>query len=557
MISKIHGRRIVSRSRIRLHGLRDDDMEMEREREQEPKFRPRPWREPPTETAFDMLGPRSIPAKPKIVVLGATGRTGRHVIKKLLDIGIEMEIVAIVRDLDKAIRVLCEEEALVRVKGPKLTIVQGDLVPPEELPGFDPDKEEDEIRWRETAKSAADFYNNSVDDYDNREMAPDINESLQDAIRDCTTIISCVASVRRTHIWHDVVARPFFRLLKADVSSWCKDGRHPFYVNFVSTRKALGYAEREQVRREAAVATMAEEQGLDPEEIFVPRIRFIRISNLCVTYRPWHIESLVANSVNSIAFRYQEMTEQLLEDSSSVETVILRPGDLTDEERSIDETHVQVSSSGKVQSPATIGRKDVASLVVAAATFVTKKNKSASRYDSISSKGGSRTCEPFHYTFGCRWVGYSSRYSSPQGNKRDGHRSPADAFRRSLKKLHGKERGMEQKKLFKKEGSQTKQNQLPSVIRMAQQIRKRRKKRRKLKPYALYTIPCIYISLLLFAKITLVPILQQIPGYNEWINPCLNRARQTLALGFSSLFHQAHSLLFRIRQMQKTNYIRF
>ena len=220
-------------------------MEMEMGMEADPEgqqpqrqrqVRPTIDRSPITQTAFDRMGPRSIPEKPKILVLGASGRNGRHVVRQLLDMKLDMTVVAFVRDYDKAIRVLYDDILLVpggsgannNQMNPKLQIVEGNLIPPEELPGFVQDDTEDERVWKENAESASSFYKTKVEDYDNRELIPDVNESLEEAIRDCTTIISCVGSIRTTHLWHDILARPVVRMLKADVSSWCKDGSHPY-----------------------------------------------------------------------------------------------------------------------------------------------------------------------------------------------------------------------------------------------------------------------------------------------------------------------------------------
>lgn len=555
---KINRRSQQPKSYIYLYGPSDGEMEMGGEPERQ--RRPRPTMDPITETSFGGWGPKSIPEKPKIVVLGATGRIGRNVIRQLMQVNCDMEIVAFVRNYDKAVRVLYDDRVVAsrgtiesnnNKRGPKLQIVEGNLVPPEELPGFVEDNTEEEYEWKETAKSAANFYGNKVEDYDNRELLPDVNESLEDAIRDCTTIISCVGSVRRTHLWHDVLARPFVRLLKADVSSWCKDGRHPFYVNYASTRKALGYAEREQVRREAAATTVAESEGLDLNEIYVPRIRFIRISDLCVGYRPWDIVSVVANAVHSLIFRYQEMTEHLLEDSSLVETVILRPGDLVDEERDVNATSIQVSSSGQVPSPALIGRDDVATLAVAAATFVTQNRTDSSYQDS---KSGSRTTEPFHYTFGCRWVGQTLDSYPPQGHKLDGHPDPTVAFRRSLNTLFRSER--EQRR--RKEQTLSRKKRLSStdlVVHMAQQVQ--RQKRRRPKPYGIFVAIPVYFSLALLCNMILVPLLPFIPGGKEFILPNLNRARNLLALGFSFLLHKLRLLLPWIGRRKKPIYIPF
>ena len=548
-------RRIKPKSRLHLYPSFDGGMEMGGEQEPQRQPRPRPTMDPITETSFDFLGPRSITAKPKIVVLGATGRIGRNVIRQLMQTKCDMEIVAFVRSYDKAIRVLYDDQVFVSGGGnagsnrkngrPTLQIIQGDLVPPEELPGFVQDNTEDENEWKETANSASDFYGTKVKDYDNRELLPDVNESLEDAIRDCTTIISCVGSVRRTHLWHDVLARPLVRLLKADVSSWCKDGRHPFYVNYASTRKALGFAERDQIRREAAATTVAEAEGLDLNEIYVPRIRFIRISDLCVGYKPWGIVPMVANAFHSLTFRYQEMAEQLLEESSLVETVTLRPGDLVDEERDVNVTSIQVSCNGKVQSPALIGREDVATLAVAAATFATQNST-----ESNNQKSDSRTTEPFHYTFGCRWVGQTLDSYPPQGNKLDGHPDAAVSFRRSLNVLYNSERERKRRKERSHTGSST-----DMIVRMAQQVG--RQKRRKTKPYGIFVAIPLYLTLVLLGKVFLAKLIPHIPGGNEWILPNLNRARNMLALGFAYLYRRMLLLLPWLVRRSKPNYIRF
>jgi hypothetical protein len=565
----------------------DMGMEMEMGMEAEPEgqqpqrqrqVRPTIDRSPITQTAFDRMGPRSIPEKPKILVLGASGRNGRHVVRQLLDMKLDMTVVAFVRDYDKAIRVLYDDILLVpggsgannNQMNPKLQIVEGNLIPPEELPGFVQDDTEDERVWKENAESASSFYKTKVEDYDNRELIPDVNESLEEAIRDCTTIISCVGSIRTTHLWHDILARPVVRLLKADVSSWCKDGSHPYYVHYVSTRKVLGYAEREQVRREAAAITVAEAEGLDVNEIHVPRIRFIRISDLSVVYKPWDIVPVIANAVHSLVFRYQEMAERILEESTMVETVILRPGDLVDEERDINTTSVQVDSSGRVPSPALMGREDVATLAVAAATFMTQnKTDDSNTNDSSGADGTSRTNEPFHYTFGCRWVGQTLDSYPPQGHKRDGHTDSALAFRRSLKTIHRNERETERRnerrknKNLRRAGDDDKSSSLvlPSstssssdmIVRMAEKLEKRR---RRPKPYGICVAVPVYLFLILLGKMVLVPSLQYIPGGKEWIIPSMNCIHTWINMGFSLLLRQ-FLLIWPWMNRRKLAYIRF
>ena len=289
--------------------------------------------ERPTLSQAELIGPPAYPSKPKIVVLGASGKIGSLIVRQLLEMThLDITVVAFVRDYDKACRVLYDDVLVARAaknKGPQLQIVVGDLVPAEELPGF---VDEDEELWAQTAQSAAKFYGNNVQDYDNRDMyQPDVNEALQESIKGCTSIISCVGAVRPTNLWSDYLAVPIWRLFRHDVSGWCKDKKHPFYAHYASTRKVLGFAEREQLKREACAAVYAEEDGMQPREI--PRIRFVRVSDLCVTQKPWDFIPLVTNALHSMVFRYQDMTERLLEESKVLDTVILRPGDLIDDER--------------------------------------------------------------------------------------------------------------------------------------------------------------------------------------------------------------------------------
>lgn len=298
----------------------EDDMEREKSNER------------PTLTETAPLGPTTTPDKPKIVVLGASGKIGRLVVQQLMEMpNLEATVVAFVRDYDKACRVFYDEVLVPRTqtrRGPKLQIVVGNLVPPEELPAY---VDEDEALWEKKAQSASQFYKTKVLDYDNRDLLPNINEALEEAIKGCTTIISCVGAIRPTNLWSDYIQLPIWRVLRKDVSSWCNDERHPYYVHYISTRKVLGLAEIEQRRREATISE--EEDGKGKKKPTQERIRFIRISDLCLSKQPWSFVPLVTNVIQSMVFRYQDMTERLIEESAVVDTIILRPGDLTDEER--------------------------------------------------------------------------------------------------------------------------------------------------------------------------------------------------------------------------------
>jgi hypothetical protein len=515
---------------------------------------------------FDSLGPRSIPSKPKIVVLGATGRIGRLVVKQLMEMkGVDMTIVAFVRDYDKAIKVLYDDVLVVgrgnheggNKKGPKLQIVEGDLVPPEELPGYSIEDSEDEQLWRETAASASKFYGNDVQDYNNVEMLPDINEALEEAIKDATTIISCVGSVRPTNLWTDVLSRPLVRLLKADVSRWCRDGNHPYYIHYASTRKALGIAEREQLRREAAANALADAEGLDgKDDIFVPKIRFIRISDLNVGHNPWDIVPLMTNIVHSVVFRYQEMAERILEESTLVETVVLRPGDLADEERDVNTTSVQVSASGRVPTPARVGREDVATLAVASATFVTQ-NRTDENCNQVTSN------EPFHYTFACRWVGQDMDPYPAQGRKRDGHPDASVAFRQSLRAVQRNERANDQRRLRRAvNGKGSRSKRLSSstsrdiVTSMAKKLERRQQRHLKSKPHGAVTAIAVYMFLALTVKTILIPSLRYIPGGPEYVLPIVQRINGWFAIALNFLTSRAMQPLSKLLRRKKV-YISF
>lgn len=386
----------------------------------------------PTETMEVLPEPEIMPSKPKIVVLGATGKIGRLVVRQLLEttsLG-EATIVAFVRDYDKACRVLYDGILVTnqkKKKKPTLQIVEANLVPPEELPGYRDLEEED---WLRRASSAATFYGNSVQDYEDRYEKPSHNEALEEAIRGCTAIISCVGSVRPTHFWSDFLARPFLRILRKDVSSWCQDPRHPYYVNYLSTRKALALAEKEQLRRQS-LKMLTDPTSKEKKLIFsrdknidrIPsRIRFVRISDLCLSQQPWHFVPLLTNIMHSMVFRYQDMTEQLLQSSSLIDTIILRPGDLSDEERNVTTTALQVDPSGSLPSPSRVGREDVASLALSSALLPMLKENVTRVDDNVRPQA-------VHYTLAVRWVGENLHPYPAQGTFKDGFASAQACLR--------------------------------------------------------------------------------------------------------------------------------
>jgi hypothetical protein len=147
-----------------------------------------------------------------------------------------------------------------------------------------------------------------------------------------------------------------------------------------------------------------------------PRIRFIRISDLCVTQAPWCLVPVLTNLFHSMVFRYQDMAEKAMESSPFVDTVTIRPGDLVDDERDVATTSLQVDCRGSVPCPARVGREDVAALAVSAALF-----DSTEELAEIEHK-------PFHYTFACRWTSETMDPYPPQGQKSDGHISASEGL---------------------------------------------------------------------------------------------------------------------------------
>ena len=499
----------------------------------------------PTQTLTDAPGPPTIPEKPKIVVLGATGKIGRLIIRQLLESNIDATIVAFCRDYDKACRVLYDDLLVLssgsqrqKKNGPKLHIVEGDLVPPEELPGYSDEEETMEWLWRAT--SAAKFYGNAVSDYDDsdtkaKSAEEDSNEALQQAIRGCTTVISCVGAVRPTNLWTDLLARPFWRLLRKDVSNWCADPRHPYYVHFASTRKALAYAEREQLRREAAVEDDLSSDKEDPrDQKKVPRIRFIRISDLCVAQRPWYFIPLLTNALHSMVFRYQELAEKLLESSTMIETIVLRPGDLVDEERDVNTTSLQVSIDGRVPGPARVGRDDVAALAVAAALFDSDSMRQNKGNEDSSVRPAGESDAPFHYTFGVRWCGENLDPYPPQGRFVDGLPNANLCMRSALRSVRKEEKRSRRLRLRKEQAYP------PHVLRFARSLPT---VRRRLKPYGICVAVPVYLTLFMATRTVFNSMLPYLPG-QMWIVPTIARIKSNFwAVGRLILSHLTSALI--------------
>ena len=354
-------------------------------------------------------------------------------------------------------------------KGPKLQIVATELVSRSEMPAstLTPDDDGEDTEWLKRAQAAARFYGNQVSDYDDGRVT-DVEENacaLEQIMEGCTAVVSCVGSIRPSKPWQDWWLT---RLLNKDVRKWCADARHPYFTHYYTTRKILRLAEREQERRNALWQAQdeADEESIEGESSELlrrrrdknappRRIRFVRLSDLGVTQKPWHLVPVLTNALRSMVFRYHEMADDLVARSHLLDTVIVRAGDLVDEERDEDEVGVQVQiddyhirtatraavieeeedgihSAGVPSqnwSPARVGREDVAVLLStsALAPWLTADNQT---------EAGAAASPSFHYTLAVRWSG-DAKAMAPypaQGKKTHGCRTAAKSLQKAVRK---------------------------------------------------------------------------------------------------------------------------
>ena len=467
--------------------------------------------EVPTITQQALPQMAQMPPRPKVVVFGASGRIGRRILKKLLNSGVDMDVVAFVRNRKKLEKVLYDDEDLVldnlinrngssKNSGPKLHIVESDVVSQRDVytKNFETDDEEKVLDvWVNKAKSYFEStgwndYNNStsIKSFENDEkVAQDVDilesggeEVLRDVISGSTILISCLASFRPSNVWTDYLKVPILRVFRKDAARWCSDPTHPYYVNYLSTQKILREAEKEQQKRNTFLeidrerqliedkyqqsrgrgGIVKEEEGFESEiaarlaelrkkrsassgirssnsgdVVRLPksgqrpsssdRIKFIRISHLMVGHSPFRVWSVITNVFWSQLSKFELMAEMLMNDAKLVDTIVLRPGDLTDDERNANNTSLQLCIDGRVDSPSVVGREDVADLAVVSALTKTSTNETSTKESSADT-----TAAPaHHYTWSMRWTG--QYLSPPQGLRPDGLSSAALCFVKAIK----------------------------------------------------------------------------------------------------------------------------
>lgn len=265
----------------------------------------------------------------------------------------DITVVAFVRNYERACEVLYDELLMERnEKGPKLQLVVTDLVPKSLVAGYISPSDEDDEDDKEYAVSASRFYKNGMKDYDfqssKEDDASDLNPYLQlkDAITNATAIISTIGTVRSTIPFADYLFQPW-RIFMS-VGNWCTDSTHPYYVNYMVHKKVLEYCEEAQrsrnrerrvwqntERRRGAKNAIHDQNGGETGSYIegVEKIRIVRISDHCLANPAWDIVNVMTNIVRSMVFRYQEKCEKLLSSSNLVDSFILRPGDLVDDQR--------------------------------------------------------------------------------------------------------------------------------------------------------------------------------------------------------------------------------
>jgi len=290
-----------------------------------------------------------------VVVLGAGGTIGRKIVRRLLaNPFLGGTVTAFVRDHDSARQFVSDvsrvwaapetidigalrktmsprqikKHIMRERRKPKFRVVVGDLVDFEELPDSGRG-EEGEPDYRvnppcEEINGVPVKFIGSLGGPRNADIA------LRDAILGSSTsaVVSCVQSERGSKLWTDYLAVPILRLFRRDARRWCDDPKHPFYVDYRINQRALYYGEFEQRKRDEFQGALEQSSGKKLDQEPPQRLRFIRISDMRLQRKPWDLKACVVNAFRSMKFRYQDMTDRLMEETKYLDTVVLRPGTL-------------------------------------------------------------------------------------------------------------------------------------------------------------------------------------------------------------------------------------
>jgi len=176
-------------------------------------------------------------SKPTLVV-GATGKVGRLVVEELLAQGHSVH--ALVRNQTKAAEVLPAPSSTLPIMG--IGTDAASLEPSVAVPALCGDDCSDapSSSAATTTEGAASCGRLSL-------FHGDVNDeaSLRAAMEGCGAVISVAGTFRLTKPG-DLLPWRFFG---NDCMAWCADVKHPYFVNFVGTRRLVKLAEELQVRK--------------------------------------------------------------------------------------------------------------------------------------------------------------------------------------------------------------------------------------------------------------------------------------------------------------------
>ena len=466
----------------------------------------------------------SIPSRPKVVVFGATTSIGRQIVRTLMESKLDVDVVAFVSDYDAWLKLEEKEgeDAFVyadviqrREMGASLTVLEGNLIDPQNVCGKQSDQNITEA---------------------NLEISEYHSQQLYQAISGSTALISCLQPSRATNFYTDYLRVPFLRILNFNVSSWCSDVGHPYFV-YLANKRILEEAELEQRRREAVIEFERERMKLEEQfdkyrskedekydssiaidlkrkrqrlgkpdiysrsELFqdlvsrndtIPlkstltdRIKFVRISDVNLGRSPWRLGNILTNVFGSTIMRYEDMGERLLKRSELVDTLVLRIGEIVREERNTNNTSLQLSTEGVVPNPSVVGIEDVSAL----ASVASLTNFNVHDYWHSNSTKMNNYNSPIlpskHFTWAIRWAG--QHLHPPQGLRPDGSSSAALCFVKAVQS----------------EITRTRKKQVDAKGKLLVRLQKWVKAPWKIKPYAFTSIMTVYLTLATISWITL------------------------------------------------------
>eukprot|EP00520_Triparma_pacifica_P010556 CAMPEP_0118664518 /NCGR_PEP_ID=MMETSP0785-20121206/18061_1 /TAXON_ID=91992 /ORGANISM="Bolidomonas pacifica, Strain CCMP 1866" /LENGTH=228 /DNA_ID=CAMNT_0006558441 /DNA_START=143 /DNA_END=829 /DNA_ORIENTATION=- len=117
---------------------------------------------------------------------------------------------------------------------------------------------------------------------------------------------------------------------------------HPYFTNYVAMQDIVSICEKYEVEK------------------------VVRLTGLSCAFPPYNPVSVLFNALLSFSGRYHRMGEEALRSSDKLQSFILRPGGLSDDERDPSKTTVQMDFVGNLPPPGRVGRKDVAEAAVTA-----------------------------------------------------------------------------------------------------------------------------------------------------------------------------------------------